>query len=449
MKRTSCSLAVTGWLVVSCGSPENESEPESVGDETGVATGSDSGEGDSGSGSATEDGTEGADSSDSGGPAGSSTGEDADDCGSPGIETLLQCPEGLQPVGTPGGQTVDQFAFDWEVFDDECGITWPAPQYFLLPDDIISLSLVVEADAPLVYLAGVANEGTVLVDLATRGDTGLGEPPLKHAPATTANLTLPLNDETVPAPGCLAVLPMVEGDATGGGGLIHIATRRGEPEAGSGQLIVNAVRVDNVQITEAEIESALLGAHNLYALNGAGTLTDINYVDLATDNGPFIPIEGAEVDALRSSDTGGSGSSINVFFIDDFTDASGVLGIAAGVPGPNGVQGTAGSGVVVATDSHRDVDGAVQTGLMSETIAHELGHQLGLFHTTEDDGSDHDVIPDTPECTLDMDADQDGVLSAEECPDGDNVMFWTSGTFSQDVMSLVQSDVLFFSPVST
>jgi hypothetical protein len=105
--------------------------------------------------------------------------------------------------------------------------------------------------------------------------------------------------------------------------------------------------------------------------------------------------------------------------------------------------------VVVAVDAHRDPDsGEINPTLLAETMAHELGHQFGLHHTTEAQGDDHDLFDDTPACTPAMDANGDGELAAEECPDGDNVMFWTAAEFDQTLFSLGQSDVVFFSPVS-
>jgi hypothetical protein len=35
---------------------------------------------------------------------------------------------------------------------------------------------------------------------------------------------------------------------------------------------------------------------------------------------------------------------------------------------------------------------------MATTCAHEVGHYLGLYHTTELDGEDVDPISDTPDC---------------------------------------------------
>lgn len=55
------------------------------------------------------------------------------------------------------------------------------------------------------------------------------------------------------------------------------------------------------------------------------------------------------------------------------------------------------------------------------TIAHEIGHFLGLWHTDEFSGSLHDPIDDTPLCDKDVD-----VLTAELCPiQSKYLMFWS------------------------
>ena len=131
--------------------------------------------------------------------------------------------------------------------------------------------------------------------------------------------------------------------------------------------------------------------------------------------------------------------------VQDFNEV-GTLGFAAGIPGPNGVTGTAASGVMISVDTHLDGDGTtVLTDLMGETMAHEIGHQIGLFHTTEDTGVEFDGIGDTPECGLEFDTDRDDEMSAEECEalDGRNFMFWTSSDeFGQFEMSPIQAMVL-------
>lgn len=446
MKPKTSILVATLWLAAACAPADSDSDSGSTQGESGSTgtTGSTPGTGGDAdpSSSTTPVGT-GEETS-----GGTTTGGVAAECELPGVELLVDCPSDLPVLGVADSLTVETFEFEWATYDESCEGTVSSPLYLALPDDIISFSLVVEAQVQPVLLAGAANDGVLLIDALAEGATGLGQLPLAHQPGVTANLTLPLSPDTYPTPGCLAILPLVEGDQAGETALVHVATRRGDPFAATGRFTINAIRVGDVQISVEEVEAALVGADNLYVDNDAGTLAEISYIDLPTDDGTFIPTEGPEIQRLRSSPIAGPGSAMNVFFIDDFTDAAGVLGIAAGIPGPNGVPQTAGSGVVIALDSHRTTEGVLNTTLMGETIAHELGHQLGLFHTTEADGGTHDVVPDTAECTLEMDTNRDGQLAAEECPDGQNVMFWTAASFSQDLMSPAQSDVLFFSPVS-
>ncbi|MEZ4460998.1 MAG: M12 family metallo-peptidase [bacterium] len=87
--------------------------------------------------------------------------------------------------------------------------------------------------------------------------------------------------------------------------------------------------------------------------------------------------------------------SVNVFLIEDFniSEAPGLLGVSTGIPGMAGLHGSSGSGLVFSTASL----GSDNTQL-GQTMAHEIGHFLGLRHTTEHYGSAHDPISDTPEC---------------------------------------------------
>lgn len=100
--------------------------------------------------------------------------------------------------------------------------------------------------------------------------------------------------------------------------------------------------------------------------------------------------------------------AINVFFVTsvfkdlDYEQVGGtVLGVAGGVPGPAFVGPSFRSGVTVATPALID-----QPAHFGAVLAHEIGHYLGLFHSTEKDGIFHDTLDDTGE------------------GDGSNLMFW-------------------------
>ncbi len=131
-----------------------------------------------------------------------------------------------------------------------------------------------------------------------------------------------------------------------------------------------------------------------------------------------IPVDLAlpELGRLFELSSGVEDGGLNLFLLREMGD---VLGIAGGIPGALGVHGTSESGVAIAFD----VLGAAEAPLVA---MHELSHQMGLFHTSEFDGSSIEPIDDTEVCGPGLDRDGDGVLSASECRNrgGDNLMFW-------------------------
>ncbi len=112
----------------------------------------------------------------------------------------------------------------------------------------------------------------------------------------------------------------------------------------------------------------------------------------------------------------------NLFLINSFGgDFYGVLGMAGHIPGPAGKQGTPFSGVAVAMTGYE-----YYPRIMGLTMAHELGHWLGLFHPSEFSGDMFDPLNDTPECSSAYDGNGDGAVDWDECQDNgaENVMFW-------------------------
>jgi len=106
--------------------------------------------------------------------------------------------------------------------------------------------------------------------------------------------------------------------------------------------------------------------------------------------------------------------ALNVFFAGsiyqdaDFGGGGIVLGIAAGVPGPAFLGPSYRSGVAIATVW----DGVSE--YLGNVLAHEVGHYLGLYHTTEKTGT-HDTLEDTGD------------------DDGTNLMFWA---YSSDQLQI-------------
>ena len=86
---------------------------------------------------------------------------------------------------------------------------------------------------------------------------------------------------------------------------------------------------------------------------------------------------------------------VNLFFVDSLgPPGSPIGGIAGGIPGPNLISGTSRSGVVINAAMDFDPKG------VGHVMAHETGHFLGLFHTSEitmGGAGINDPLDDTPE----------------------------------------------------
>lgn len=133
----------------------------------------------------------------------------------------------------------------------------------------------------------------------------------------------------------------------------------------------------------------------------------------------------------RSGELGGEG--LCLFFVRDLAVAGGdaIWAASGGIPVPP-QRGTPRSGIVVS--GALVASNPAQAG---QVVAHELGHALGLFHTTEGrpttgsagETAIHDQLDDTPACEAAADrAPADGTLSPSECGDADvgNLMFWAT-----------------------
>ena len=109
--------------------------------------------------------------------------------------------------------------------------------------------------------------------------------------------------------------------------------------------------------------------------------------------------------------------SIHVLLTNDLDFGEGTWGIASGIPGAATRTGTHASGVALAVTANTfaDMDGLA--------LLHEVGHFVGLNHTTEFVGGFVDPLAETPNCAGILDIDRPQTL--DRCPDKDNLMFPT------------------------
>jgi len=144
------------------------------------------------------------------------------------------------------------------------------------------------------------------------------------------------------------------------------------------------------------------------------------------------PVEGSRSPALGRLLRVGSThtqSPLTLVFVSQLTVGSDpIVAAVGGIPGAF-VAGTSQSGLVIAAS-----EVAQDPVFAGETLAHELAHLLGLFHTTEapvvavtpatPTGSIQDGLADTRGCSAADDRDRNDRLSISECPDSDNLLFW-------------------------
>jgi hypothetical protein len=189
-----------------------------------------------------------------------------------------------------------------------------------------------------------------------------------------------------------------------------------------------------------------------------------------------------ELDQMFLLSSANPGNTLNLFLVQSITSKSSaggsVVGIDGTIPGPASFSGTVHSGAAVSlADLFSGTCNPVPPGAIDircgadETAyiaAHEAGHFLGLFHTTESDGRDFDPITDTPKCpcipcasSTDLPRCTAGGTSSNPiylfasqcsgasaaCAGGDNLMFWQlQASVSLGKISPQQANVMTLSP---
>lgn len=141
------------------------------------------------------------------------------------------------------------------------------------------------------------------------------------------------------------------------------------------------------------LDRALQRLEQIY--EGAGlSFEPLTFVDLAPEFRVLDAVDLRSQQALRMLGQGASRAGINLFIIERFESDNALLGdvggVSAAIPGdPRGGEPL--SGVVVATSFSED---EAARDLLGLTMAHEIGHFLGLFHSEEANGFE-DNLSDT------------------------------------------------------
>ncbi|TXD37767.1 hypothetical protein FRC98_08755 [Lujinxingia vulgaris] len=364
-------------------------------------------------------------------------GTDCGDCGSRdarrSCNSNAECSEGRvcnatgQCVSSQGASSIefvtitDFQASAQDVWDSE----------FEVGGDVRSVSLIVEMMDPAAtaYIWEVITpQNTLLFDFERQDQS------LMHVYPVTAGgqmgILLPNSPQFALSAGTYRVRLWTE-DASRV--RVHALIKRGPLNPQGGSLPVNfwfteQDYMDAAQAQQsADFQEGLEVFRQIYANIGIA-LGPVRYRDVEGTLGRQIAVpqdENVLCEGIRQVATEANLSGINLFMIDD-APSLGILGISCGLPGAPTRPGVARAGAAIALAYLN-----YSPEIFGETVAHEAGHYLGLFHTTERTGADFDPLDDTPECPAPRPLGEDEFMGPDDCigRGADNTMFWTS--FSQ------------------
>ncbi|MFN8391520.1 MAG: hypothetical protein U0136_14625 [Bdellovibrionota bacterium] len=217
-----------------------------------------------------------------------------------------------------------------------------------------------------------------------------------------------------------------------------------DPDFNSGVLHVNIFYVGDIGQAAASkqaIAKALVEFRRIYSTR-ANISLDVREFDIAGPSVVPLPVEGS--DFYRAAAARAPSPAVNLFIVGDAGE--GLLGLAGGIPAPPIPTTRSALAVSIVTGSGPDgVFSDEELRLLGETMAHETGHYLGLFHPVDFSGtfvSAQDPLSDTPTCSQKSECEQNSALAA-------NLMFSEpvpnsggSGFIPQDQLTTQQRAVL-------
>ncbi|MEM9196009.1 MAG: hypothetical protein AAGF12_42985 [Myxococcota bacterium] len=198
-------------------------------------------------------------------------------------------------------------------------------------------------------------------------------------------------------------------------------------------LSLNFVFVEGSTATTAEIDRVFGDTTLLTTLTGRlgltidgigfGEIDDASFARLDIRTPQTAAIAAATIRPMPGRPPPIAGA-LPVFVTSEVKNSQGCVGgVSPGIPGSLGNPDT--FGVALAWSAWR-VNGSIFSEGIWIATAHEIGHWLGLSHTTFRRGQYSDLLNDTPTCPDANDANGDGELAPDECMGFgvNNLMFW-------------------------
>lgn len=164
----------------------------------------------------------------------------------------------------------------------------------------------------------------------------------------------------------------------------------------AGTIAVTVAFTDTVQNDDA-VMAAADQAMDRWREIWAQMNVDVAFTIIETDISSDLPYPDDE--AIQQLSEEGSETDVLMIIGETVNDSTDYYGFAGSIPGP--LVATPRAAVVVGWLAHAGIDGEFDDQdirIFGETMAHETGHYLGLFHPVEAEYDGWDALGDTPYC---------------------------------------------------
>jgi len=181
--------------------------------------------------------------------------------------------------------------------------------------------------------------------------------------------------------------------------LFFDALLKPDDDRSSGDLNIDLVFVDGLEDNDdlrTAVDEAVEVWRELYANIGI----DIDVEEYAFGEGALEPPAFGDGEVYEDVAGATRYRAVNVLIAPSIATYDDIYGIAGDIPGP--LVPTTRSGVLISYAKSAGADGVfepLERRLLAETMAHEVGHYLGLFHPVETTWDNWDALDDTDECT--------------------------------------------------